>query len=76
MKVFHVERFGREFYVTADGPGHAAVQLLPFLRNHPPEAVNQLEIAPGIFAFGQAARDAYREGIPAIDLNLRGNHVG
>jgi len=60
--VYYTKRNGIKFYVAADGPGHAAFQLLGLLPTlHREDVARQVVIGPGVVALGQAARDAARD---------------
>lgn len=53
---------GVRFFVSADGPGHAAFQMLGLIPDlQRAEVRRQVFIARGVVALGQAARDAARD---------------
>lgn len=71
--VFQTSVNGMVFFVAADGPGHAAMQLLALLRDMRDPAVRaQVQVGPMCYALGQAARDAVRdESIPVTEFKLK-----
>lgn len=70
--VYHTHVDGLQFFVSADGPGHAAVQLLALLRDmRDPRVRRQVQVGPTTYALGQSARDAVRdEDIPVGRFKL------
>ena len=60
--VYYTKTRGIKFYVAADGPGHAAFQLLGLIPTlHLLPVARQVFIDRGVVALGQAARDAARD---------------